>query len=179
MLVLSPEVLAVGCSARTSAQAIEKLAETLFSGPSSVREVLVIQIPFKRAYMHLDTVFTMVDRDKFIIFPEIEPDLRVFRLTPGEGEGADYPPSGQSEGSPLRVPGAGFRQDNPQRRRRQDHRGPGTVERRNEYPGHCPGNGGHLPAEYGIQQHPARERRRGRRDRRFRTGPGAGRARAA
>ncbi|MDC7222687.1 MAG: arginine deiminase [Spirochaetales bacterium] len=83
MLVLSRRVLAVGCSVRTSALAIETLGERLFAGPSSVEEILVFQIPFTRAYMHLDTVFTMVDRDKFLIFPEIEQSLKVFRLTPG------------------------------------------------------------------------------------------------
>ncbi len=86
MLVLSPSVLAVGCSARTSAQAIEVLAKNLIHGPSSVKEVLVLQIPFRRAYMHLDTVFTMVDRDKFIIFPEIRESVKVFRITGRGGE---------------------------------------------------------------------------------------------
>ena len=30
--------------------------------------------------MHLDTVFTMLDRDKFTIFPGIEKDVKVFSL---------------------------------------------------------------------------------------------------
>jgi arginine deiminase len=80
ILVLSKSVLAIGCSARSSAVAIEKLAENLFKSNSSIEEVLVIQIPFKRAYMHLDTVFTMLDRDKFTIFPGIENDIKVFSL---------------------------------------------------------------------------------------------------
>ena len=80
ILVLSRRTIAIGCSARTSAQAIEKIAENLFNGRSSIDEVLVIQIPFKRAYMHLDTVFTMLDRDKFTIFPGIEKDVKVFSL---------------------------------------------------------------------------------------------------
>ena len=84
MLVLSPSVLAVGCSARTSAPAIESLAKSLFKGASSVKEILVLQIPFRRAYMHLDTVFTMVDRDKFIIYPEIRESVKVYRITGGE-----------------------------------------------------------------------------------------------
>lgn len=80
ILVLSPQVVALGCSARTSAQGIETLAENLINSDSSVEEVLVIQIPFKRAYMHLDTVFTMLDRDKFTIFPGIVDDIKVFSL---------------------------------------------------------------------------------------------------
>jgi arginine deiminase len=83
ILVLSDTVLVVGCSARTSPGAIEKLAENLFKSESTIREVLVIQIPFKRAYMHLDTVFTMLDRDKFSIFPGIEQEVKIFSITPG------------------------------------------------------------------------------------------------
>jgi arginine deiminase len=69
ILILSPEVIAIGCSARTSPEGIEELAERIFEKDTGFREVLVLQIPFARAYMHLDTVFTMVDRDKFSIFP--------------------------------------------------------------------------------------------------------------
>ncbi|MDA3957855.1 arginine deiminase [Oceanispirochaeta sp.] len=88
ILVLSKTVLAIGCSARTSAVAIEKIAENLFRSGSSIEEILVIQIPFKRAYMHLDTVFTMIDRDKFTIFPGIEGDIKVFSLkNPSRKEG--------------------------------------------------------------------------------------------
>jgi arginine deiminase len=80
ILVLSNKAIAVGCSARTSPEAIEKLAKNLFSGVSEIEEVLVIQIPFKRAYMHLDTVFTMLDCNKFTIFPEIEKEVKIFSI---------------------------------------------------------------------------------------------------
>ncbi len=83
LLVLGPEIVAIGCSVRTSTSAIEEVAESLFKENSRIREVLVIQIPFTRAYMHLDTVFTMVDYDKFTIFPGIENSVRVFSITPG------------------------------------------------------------------------------------------------
>jgi len=92
MLVLSPSVLAVGCSARTSPAAIEKLGENLFEGSPSVREILVFSIPPKRAYMHLDTVFTMVDRDKFIIYPGIREDVKIYRLEKGNGPGRAITP---------------------------------------------------------------------------------------
>lgn len=82
ILILSEKAIAVGCSARTSPEAIERLAENLFTRNDTVEEVLVIQIPFKRAYMHLDTVFTMLDVNKFSIFPGIENELKVFSITP-------------------------------------------------------------------------------------------------
>lgn len=92
ILVLSPGTVAVGCSARTGAEGIERLAERLFGGTDHVREVLVIQIPFTRAFMHLDTVLTMVDRDTFTIFPEIRHKLALYRLTPSKRGGISIEP---------------------------------------------------------------------------------------
>ncbi|MEQ2877008.1 arginine deiminase [Enterococcus asini] len=70
ILVLSAEVVAVGISQRTKPQAIELLAQRLFA-QGGFTKVLAIKIPPQRAMMHLDTVFTMVDVDKFTIHPEI------------------------------------------------------------------------------------------------------------
>ncbi len=89
ILILNPEVLAIGCSARTSPEAIETLAARVFRQDASIKEVLVIQIPFTRAYMHLDTVFTMVDRDAFTLFPGINDHLKLFRLSPGKDNSID------------------------------------------------------------------------------------------
>lgn len=87
ILVLDKHTLAVGCSARTEAWAIEELARIIFSKNTNCKRVLVIQIPFTRAYMHLDTVFTMVDYDKFTIYPGVEQSLKVFVMTPrADGE---------------------------------------------------------------------------------------------
>ncbi|MEW9051780.1 MAG: arginine deiminase [Neobacillus sp.] len=71
-LVLSDEVVAIGISARTSARATEKLALNLFKNQESIKKVVAVEIPKCRAFMHLDTVFTMVDYDKFTIHPEIQ-----------------------------------------------------------------------------------------------------------
>ncbi len=69
-LVLSSEVMAIGVSERTTAEAIEKMATKLFAG-SGFKKVVAMEIPKSHAFMHLDTVFTMIDRDKFTIHPEI------------------------------------------------------------------------------------------------------------
>ncbi len=82
ILVLNPETITVGCSARTSPEAIEKLTLNLFNSNSPVNKVLVVQIPVRRAYMHLDTVFTMLDVNKFTIFPGIMNEIKLFTLTP-------------------------------------------------------------------------------------------------
>jgi arginine deiminase len=80
ILVLSKEVLAVGCSERTSAQGIELLSRNLFEGLPELKQILVMQIPSIRAFMHLDTVFTMVDYDKFTIYPGVEEHIKVFKV---------------------------------------------------------------------------------------------------
>ena len=69
-LVLSDKVMAIGVSERTTAEAIEKMATKLFAG-SNFKKVIAMEIPKSHAFMHLDTVFTMIDRDKFTIHPEI------------------------------------------------------------------------------------------------------------
>lgn len=81
ILVLNPKVVAVGISARTDAAAIEKFAEKILYSNQSFETVLAFDIPKKRAFMHLDTVFTMVDYDKFTIHPEVEGNLTVYSIT--------------------------------------------------------------------------------------------------
>lgn len=83
-LILSKEVLAVGISQRTDAASVEKLAKRIFAENESFKKVLALHIPNKRAFMHLDTVFTMVDYDKFTIHPEIEGPLTVYSISKGE-----------------------------------------------------------------------------------------------
>lgn len=88
ILVLSEEVLAIGISQRSQPAAIEALAKKLFA-KSDFTKVLAIQIPSQRAMMHLDTVFTMVDYDKFTIHPEIlspEDKLDIYVMEPKEDE---------------------------------------------------------------------------------------------
>ena len=84
ILVLSKDVVAIGLSERTTAAGIETFAKNLLTG-SDFRKVLVFNIPKKRAFMHLDTVFTVVDYDKFSIHPEIEGPLQLYELSLGAG----------------------------------------------------------------------------------------------
>ncbi len=86
-LVLSSEVLAMGISQRSEATSIEQFAGDILKSDQSFNRILALQIPSKRAFMHLDTVFTMVDYDKFTIHAEIEGPLIVYSLTlDGEGQ---------------------------------------------------------------------------------------------
>ncbi|MCI2055519.1 MAG: arginine deiminase [Oscillibacter sp.] len=78
ILILSPEVLAVGISQRTQEDSIDALAETVLSKSQTFKKVLAFNIPKTRSFMHLDTVFTMVDRDKFTVHPNILKSITVF-----------------------------------------------------------------------------------------------------
>lgn len=81
---LSDRVLAVGISQRTTPEAVEVLASRIFADESSpIRHVLALDIPSLRVFMHLDTVLTQVDYDKFTVHPEILDDLHVYHVTPG------------------------------------------------------------------------------------------------
>ncbi|MCI6855008.1 MAG: arginine deiminase [Firmicutes bacterium] len=82
VLVLSKDIVAIGFSQRTTLAGIECFAENLLKN-SEFKKVLVFDIPKCRAFMHLDTVFTMVDYDKFTIHPEIEGPLGVYEITLG------------------------------------------------------------------------------------------------
>ncbi len=86
VLVLSAEAVAVGLSQRTDPHAVEALAERILCEETGIRRVLAIDIPKTRSYMHLDTVMTMVDRDKFTIHPSILPTLKLFSLTKRGGK---------------------------------------------------------------------------------------------
>lgn len=89
VLVLNAETVAIGLSERTTAPAIERFAENMLN-KSTFKRVLVFDIPKKRAFMHLDTVFTMVDYDKFTIHPEIEGPLQLFEITLGKDGKANF-----------------------------------------------------------------------------------------
>lgn len=87
ILNLSKRVLAIGISQRTTPEAIEMLAQNIFNDPNSqIETILALDIPSVRAYMHLDTVCTQVDYDKFTIHPGILGSLRIFEICRGQGK---------------------------------------------------------------------------------------------
>ena len=79
ILILSPQVLGVGISQRTKGDSIDTLAEAVLTySRTSFKKILAFNIPKSRSFMHLDTVFTMVDRDKFTVHPNILSSITVF-----------------------------------------------------------------------------------------------------
>ncbi len=87
ILNINDHVLAIGISQRTEPDAIDQLAHNVFSDETStIDTILAFNIPVSRAFMHLDTVFTQIDYDKFTIHPGIMGPLTVFEIKP-DGNG--------------------------------------------------------------------------------------------
>lgn len=87
VLNINDKILAIGISQRTEAAAIDMLARNIFlKSDLKIEEILAFDIPESRAFMHLDTVFTQIDVDKFTVHPAILGTLRVFKLIKENGD---------------------------------------------------------------------------------------------
>jgi arginine deiminase len=80
-------VVLVGMGERTTPQAVGELARSLFAAGEATR-VIAALMPRDRSFMHLDTVFTLCDRDLATMYPPVVDRLRTFSLRPGEGDAA-------------------------------------------------------------------------------------------
>jgi arginine deiminase len=76
-------IVLVGMSERTSRQAITQVAAALFAQGAAER-VIIAGMPKLRAAMHLDTVFTFVDRDIVTLYPTIMDAVHTFTLLPSD-----------------------------------------------------------------------------------------------
>ena len=79
IMILNSHTLIIGLSQRTSALGIQRLAKNLL-GKSGFDRLIVFDIPKRRAFMHLDTVFTMIDYDKFTIHSEILDAVGIYEI---------------------------------------------------------------------------------------------------
>lgn len=84
VLTLSGDTVLVGVSERTSIDAVEGLANRLFSDvKSGISSVIAVNMPRRRSCMHLDTLMTQVDFDSFVCYGKfVESELRVRLLRP-------------------------------------------------------------------------------------------------
>ncbi len=78
----------IGMSERTQARMIELIAKALFEKGAAERVIAVVMTK-DRAHMHLDTVFTLLDRDKATAYPKVIGGVRAISLRPGTGGGFD------------------------------------------------------------------------------------------
>jgi arginine deiminase len=80
VLLLAPRVIAVGVGERTTPAGVERLARQVFEA-SLADTVLAVPIAQERATMHLDTVCTMVDVDKVVMYPNVAHTLTAYAVT--------------------------------------------------------------------------------------------------
>ncbi|MEC4016592.1 arginine deiminase [Streptomyces sp. H27-D2] len=94
VLVIGHGAVLIGMSERTTPQAVEMLARGLFA-TGSARTIVALDMPKRRAFMHLDTVMTMVDGDTFTQYAGLGM-LRSYTIEPGsedrELKVTDHPP---------------------------------------------------------------------------------------
>jgi len=82
VLLLAPNVLAIGVGERTTPAGAERLARRVFAA-GLAHTILAVPIAQERATMHLDTVCTMVDVDAVVMYPNIADTLRAYPVTAG------------------------------------------------------------------------------------------------
>ncbi|MFE7528341.1 arginine deiminase [Kitasatospora sp. NPDC057542] len=87
--VIAPGVVMVGMGERTTAPAVENLARQLFL-TNTAHRLIAVRLPESRAFMHLDTVMTMIDRDTFALYPGLADQLRSWTLTPAPERQAGF-----------------------------------------------------------------------------------------
>ncbi|MGN6132206.1 MAG: arginine deiminase [Nocardioidaceae bacterium] len=86
VLLLAPGVLAIGVGERTTPAGAERLARQVYSA-GLAHTVLAVPITQERATMHLDTVCTMVDVDKIVMYPNVADRLEAFTVSCKERNG--------------------------------------------------------------------------------------------
>jgi arginine deiminase len=86
VLPIGNRTVLIGMSERTQGSMIEQIADALFTKGSAERVIACVMTK-DRAHMHLDTVFTMLDRDKVTIYPKVVDLVRAISLRPGKKAG--------------------------------------------------------------------------------------------
>ena len=98
VLLLAPGVIAVGVGERTTPAGAEQFArEVLWAGLAHT--VLAVPIAQERATMHLDTVCTMVDVDKVVMYPNVADTLTAYAVTVARGGEPD--PNAEADAGPY------------------------------------------------------------------------------
>jgi len=73
----------VGMGERSTGRMVEHIASSLFNAGAAER-IIACRMPQDRAYMHLDTVMTFVDRDAVTLYPRVIESMKVYSVRPGE-----------------------------------------------------------------------------------------------
>ncbi len=92
--IIGSGTVAIGMSERTSGRMIEQIAKALFAKGAAERVIAAVMTK-DRAHMHLDTVFTLLDRDKATAYPKVVQGIRAISLRPGSKPGTPRRPAGE------------------------------------------------------------------------------------
>jgi arginine deiminase len=72
----------IGMGERTTPMAVETVAQALFDSGQATT-VVAIELPHSHAFMHLDTLMSMVDTATFVLYPYFDRQLRSWTITQG------------------------------------------------------------------------------------------------
>jgi arginine deiminase len=86
VMPIGNKTVLIGIGERTTAQMVERLANSLFRNGAAER-VIACVMSKDRAHMHLDTVFTMLDRDAVTVYPKVVDRTRAYSLRPTDKAG--------------------------------------------------------------------------------------------
>ena len=86
VMPIGNKTVLIGMGERSSRQGVGQFAKALFSKGAAER-IIACAMPRERSYMHLDTIFTLCDRDLVNMFPGVVDTIRAFSLRPGDKEG--------------------------------------------------------------------------------------------
>lgn len=86
VLVIGKGSVMIGMGERSSPQGVETLSRQLFR-TGTTHQIIVVELPKIRKFMHLDTAMTMIDRDAFSVYPYLPEELRSYTLRPVGGTG--------------------------------------------------------------------------------------------
>ena len=164
----------IGMSERSQGRMIEQIAKALFAAGAAER-VIACVMSKDRAHMHLDTVFTLLDRDKATAYPKVIGEIRAISLRPGSNPG-DFHVTVEDSFLGAVADALGVAKlhvvetggDVYQQEREQWDDGNNVVAL-------APGRRHRLRAQHLHHREDARGRRRGHRDRRLRARQGPGR----
>ena len=90
IIIFDNKNIFIGISERTSLKSIKKIAPLIFK--EGFKTIITIDMPKKRALMHLDTIFTKINIDEALIYPPIldEPSKEISLFTNSKSSASGY-----------------------------------------------------------------------------------------
>ncbi len=84
MMPIGNKTVLIGMGERSTGRMVEHIARSLFSCGAAER-IIACRMPQERAYMHLDTVFSFLDRDAVTLYPPLVESIKAYSVRPADG----------------------------------------------------------------------------------------------